>query len=66
MKRYGVRPSARLYVPPFVPERAYYSKPAAAGLLLWARWAGDIGRSLQQRRAAGKCGQCHVVSVRSS
>jgi len=35
-----------------------------------ARREGDIDRLLhgaqQQRRAAGECGQCHVVSVRSS
>ena len=34
-----------------------------------ARRAGDIDRLLHGRRsaaAAGKCGQCHVVSVRSS
>ena len=36
---------------PSVPARAHSSKPAAAGLLLWARRAGDIDRSLQQRRA---------------
>jgi len=39
-----------------VPARAHSSKPAAAGLLLWARRAGDISRLLhagaqQQRRA---------------
>jgi len=45
------------------------SKPAAAGLLLLARRAGYIDLLLpaavarQQRRAAGKCGQCHVVSI---
>ena len=33
---------------------------------LWARWTGDIDRLLHGRRAAGECGQCHVVSVRSS
>jgi len=33
--------------------------PAAAGLLLWARRAGDIGRLLQHGG-----GQWHVVSVR--
>jgi len=33
------------------------SKPAAAGLLMWVRWAGDIDRLPQQRRAAGECGQ---------
>jgi len=43
-KRYGVR---RLSVP----ASAHNSKPAAAGLLLWARRAGDIDRLLQQRRA---------------
>jgi len=32
------------------------SKLATAGLLVWAR-AGDIDRLLQQRRAAGECGQ---------
>jgi len=35
------------------------------GLLLWARRAGDIERLVQQRRAAGECGQWHVVSVRT-
>ena len=55
MKRHGVRPS--------VPAWAYSCRPAAAGLLLWARRAGDIDRLLQQRRAAGECGQCPVVSV---
>jgi len=46
---------------------AHRSKPAVAGLLLWARLAGDIDRLLHGRRsaaAAGECGQCHVVSVR--
>jgi len=43
MKRYGVRPS--------VPAWAHSRKPAAAGLLLWARRAGDIDRMPQQRRA---------------
>jgi len=38
-------------------------QPTAAGLLLWARRAGDIDRMLQQRRVAGEWGQCHVVSV---
>ena len=43
------------------------SVPAAAGLLLWARRAGDIDREPHGRRsaaAAGECGQCHGVSVR--
>jgi len=74
MKRYGVRqsicPSVRLrvrfFVRPSVPAWAQNSKPAAAGLLLWARRPGDIDRLLQQQRAAGECGQCHVVSVRIS
>jgi len=43
MKRHGVRPS--------VPAWAHSSKPAAEGLLLWTRRAGDIDRLLQQRRA---------------
>jgi len=47
MKRYGVRPSAR----PSVPSWTYSTEPTAAGLLLWARRAGDIDRLLQQRRA---------------
>ena len=49
VKRYGVCPSVR----PSVPAWAHSTKPAAAGLLLWARRAGDIDRWLQQRRAAG-------------
>jgi len=36
----------------------------AAGLLLRARRARDINRLLLQQRAAGECGQCHVISVR--
>ena len=43
-------------------------RPAAAGLLQWAQRVGNIGQllqcKLQQRRAVGECGQCHVVSVR--
>ena len=59
----------RVYVTvrcPTVPAWAHSSKPAAAGLLLWARWAGDIDRLLNGRcsaAAAGECGQCHAVSV---
>jgi len=34
-----------------VPAWAHSSKPAAAGLLLWAQRAGDIDRLLQRRRA---------------
>jgi len=51
-----------------VPEWVHNSNPAAAGLLLWARRPEDVDRLLpgaqQQRLAAGKCGQCHVVSIR--
>jgi len=47
MKRYcvplSVRPSVYLSI-------AKSSKTAAAGLLLWARRAGDVNRLLQQRR----------------
>ena len=41
MKQYAVRPSVCLSL----------RGPTAAGLLLWARWEGDIDRLLQQRRA---------------
>jgi len=45
---------------------------SVVGLLLWARQAGNIDRLMhgrrsaaaaapQQRHAAAKCGQCHVV-----
>jgi len=47
-------------VPLSVPVWFHSSKLAAAGLLLWARRAGAISRSLpgvrQQRRTAGECG----------
>jgi len=59
----GVCPSVRLSVS----TRAYSSKSAAAGLLLWARRAGDIDRLLHSRRsaaAASECEQCHVTGVR--
>ena len=48
----GVRPSVR----PSALTLAHSSKPAAAGLLLWARWAGDIDRSLgfAARRTAAR------------
>jgi len=59
MKQYGVRPSVRPSVCSIRPLQQ-----RAAGLLLWARRAGVIDRLLQQRRAAGECRQCHVVSVR--
>jgi len=42
MKRYGVRPSAGL---------SQRVRRTAAGLLSWARRAGDTDRLLQQRRA---------------
>jgi len=52
----SVRQSACLSVPAW----ANIGKPAAAGLLLWARRAGDIDRLLsgaqRQRREAGECG----------
>jgi len=54
----GVRPSVCLSICPNQPPHS-----AAVGLLLWARRAGDIDLSW---RAAGECGQCHVVGVRSS
>jgi len=64
MQLSGVRPFvACLSVCPIIRP----SQAAAAGLLLSARPAGDIDRLLpgaQQQRAAGECGQCHVVSVR--
>jgi len=40
MKRYGVRPSV-------LPVWIHSSKPAAAGLLLWGRRAGDVDHLLQ-------------------
>ena len=43
----SIRYDVRLSVPAWAPS----SKPAAAGLLLRARRAGDIDRLLQQRRA---------------
>ena len=55
VKRYGVRPSVRLPVPEWAHNCS--SKPVpAAGLLLWARRAGDVDLLLQQRRAAGHAG----------
>ena len=59
----GVRPSVCLSVDMSVPARAHSSKPAAASLLLWARFAGDIDRLLRgARHEAGEFGQCHVYS----
>jgi len=58
----AVLPLVRLSVPAW----AHSSKPAAAILLLWAS-GQEISIdccSMQQRHAAGECGQCHVVSVR--
>ena len=57
VKRYGVCPSV-------CPRMGPQQQTAAVGLLLLVRRAGDIYRLLQQRRAVGDCGQCHVVSVR--
>ena len=53
--------------PSICPSIGHSSKPSAAGLLLCARRAGDISLLLHGRRseAAGKCGQCQVVSIRS-
>jgi len=59
--RQPVRPSVNLSVSHTRPQHA-----AAAGLLLWARRAKDIDRLLHSWRAAGECGQCHIVCVRSS
>ena len=42
----------------------FLSHSVPANSLLWARRAGYIDRLLQRWRAAGKCGQCHVASVR--
>jgi len=50
-----------------VPAWAHSSKPAAAGLVLWARWTGDTDRLLHGRCSAAvsdECGQCLVVSIR--
>ena len=38
---------------PSVPARAHSSKPAAGGLLLWARPAGDIDRLLHGAQQRG-------------
>jgi len=59
IKRYGDRPSVSAW--------ANCRIAAAAGLLLWAQPTGNIGRLLHSTTAAtGECGQCDVVSVRSS
>ena len=47
-----------------VPAWAHSSKPAAAGLLLWAQPAGTIDWLLQQQ--VDKCRQRHSVRVHSS
>jgi len=52
-KRYGVRPSVCPSVCLSVPARAHSSKPAAAGLLLWAQllhFYSAIYRAMLQRR----------------
>jgi len=58
--RLSVRPSVNLSVSHTRPQHA-----AAAGLLLWARRAKDIDRLLHSRRAAGECGQCHIVNKKT-
>ena len=57
------------FIPLSVQAWAYNSsRPAAAGLLLWARRAGDIDRLLQRRRRATNAGSAtlsaYVVSWR--
>jgi len=54
MKQYGIRPS--------VPAWAHSSKPAVAGLLLWARWAGDNNGLLQQWENAGSATSAYIGS----
>jgi len=47
-----------------VPAWARSKKPAAVGLLLWARRTGDIDRLLAARRAAASAGSgARVVGV---
>ena len=44
----------------------HLSVPVAAGLMLWARWTGNINRLLHGQlsaEAADECGQCHLVSM---
>jgi len=60
----GLFCNGRPMVSVFLSQHGPSSKRAAGCLLLWAQRAGHINRSLQQRRAAGECGQCHVVSAR--
>ena len=43
-----------------VPAWAHSGKPAAAGLLLWARPAGDIDRLLRGRRSAATTGSASL------
>jgi len=57
--------SVRLSVCLSVPAWANGSKPAASGLLLWARRAGDIDRLLQQRRRANAGSATLSAYVRS-
>ena len=58
--RSAIMSSVRLSVCPIV--RPPHS--AAAGLLLWARRAGDSDRLLHGRAHSSKCEQCHVVISR--
>jgi len=46
--------------------KSIFYKPTAAGLLLWARRAGDIDRLLQQRRVAGEWGSAMLSAHRGS
>jgi len=54
MKRYGVRPS--------VPAWDHSSTPAAAGLLLWARRAGDVDRLLRRANTGSTTLSAYVGS----
>ena len=59
MKLSGICPSMCLSV--CLSVRFIFSRhAAAAGLLLWARQAGDIDRLLHSRLSS-KCEQCHAV-----
>ena len=61
-RNYWMNPAVCLSVcPTYRPLQA-----GAAGLLLWARRAGDIDRSTlaAAERYCSKCEQCHVVSRR--
>ena len=63
MKRYGVRSS---FCPSVCPSMSQQQQTRCCRFAAVGPAAGDtsIDRLLQQRRAAGECGHCHVVSVR--